>query len=171
MRKPVRHFDENPANQKVEASPSATELEIRHKCGTELRHCNCVVTTDLRTIAPLLQTNDTLWSHHSGWWLLDMTALIVVGVVPAGCVRWRIRLNAESQTLDRTAWYRQLRAAVVTCSDGALVGEGMGTAHPQPRRGRFRRWGGIPLSVGERRREAVEQGSGESDTASMHLRE
>ena len=36
-------------------------------------------TTDLRTIAPLLQTNDTLWSHHVGWWLLDMTALILWG--------------------------------------------------------------------------------------------
>ena len=64
-------------------------------------------TTDLRTIAPLLQTNDTLWSHHVGWWLLDMTALILVGAVLAGCVRWRIRLNAAALTLDRTAWYRQ----------------------------------------------------------------
>jgi ABC-type multidrug transport system ATPase subunit len=63
-------------------------------------------TADLHTIAPLLQTNDTLWSHHAGWWLLDMTALIVVGAVLAGGVRWRIRLNAASQILDRTAWYR-----------------------------------------------------------------
>ena len=39
-------------------------------------------TTDLRTIAPLLQTNDTLWSHHAGWWLLDMTALIARGSRP-----------------------------------------------------------------------------------------
>ena len=64
-------------------------------------------TTDLRTIAPLLQTKDTLWSHNVGWWLLDMTALIVLGAVLAGCVRWRIRLNAASRTLDRTAWYRR----------------------------------------------------------------
>ena len=63
-------------------------------------------TADLHTIAPLLQTNDTLWSHHAGWWLLDMTALIVVGAVLAGCVRWRIRLNAATQILDHTAWYR-----------------------------------------------------------------
>jgi ABC transport system ATP-binding/permease protein len=63
-------------------------------------------TTDLRAIAPLLQTNESLWSHHVGWWLLDMTALIVVGAVLAGCVRWRIRLNAASQIFDRTAWYR-----------------------------------------------------------------
>jgi ABC transport system ATP-binding/permease protein len=63
-------------------------------------------TADLHTIAPLLQTNDTLWSHHAGWWLLDMTALIVVGAVLAGGVRWRIRLNAASQILDRTAWYQ-----------------------------------------------------------------
>jgi ABC-type multidrug transport system ATPase subunit len=64
-------------------------------------------TTDLGTIAPLLQTNDTLWSHHTGWWLLDMTALIVLGVVLAGCVRWRIRLNTAAHTLARIPWYRQ----------------------------------------------------------------
>jgi hypothetical protein len=54
-------------------------------------------TADLHTIAPLLQTNDTLWSHHAGWWLLDMTVLIVLGAVLAGGVRWRIRLNGASQ--------------------------------------------------------------------------
>ena len=63
-------------------------------------------TTDLRTIAPLLRTNETLWSHHVGWWLLDMTVLILVGAVLAGCVRWRIRLNAAAQILDHTGWYR-----------------------------------------------------------------
>jgi ABC transport system ATP-binding/permease protein len=63
-------------------------------------------TADLHTIAPLLQTNDTLWSHHAGWWLLDMTALIVLGAVLAGGVRWRIRLNAASQIFARTPWYR-----------------------------------------------------------------
>jgi len=63
-------------------------------------------TIDLRAIAPLLQTNETLWSHHVGWWLLDMTALILVGAVLAGCVRWRIRLNAAAQILDHTGWYR-----------------------------------------------------------------
>lgn len=64
-------------------------------------------TTDLRTIAPLLPTKETLWSHHARWCLLDMTALIVLGAVLAACVRWRIRLNAASQTIDRTARYRQ----------------------------------------------------------------
>ena len=63
-------------------------------------------TTDLRTIAPLLRTNETLWSHQVGWWLLDMTVLILVGAVLAGCVRWRIRLNAAAQILDHTGWYR-----------------------------------------------------------------
>jgi ABC-type multidrug transport system ATPase subunit len=67
-------------------------------------------TTDLRTIAPLLQTNEALWSHHIGWWLLDMTALIVVGAVLAGCVRWRIRLNAASPTRDHTARHRWIRS-------------------------------------------------------------
>jgi ABC transport system ATP-binding/permease protein len=64
-------------------------------------------TTDLRTIAPLLQTKETLWSHHVGWWLLDMAALIVLGAVLAGCVRWRLRLTAVSLTLGRTTWYGQ----------------------------------------------------------------
>lgn len=61
-------------------------------------------TTDLQTIAPLLQTDETLWLHHTGWWLLDMAALLVVGVVLAACVRWRIRLNPAAQTLDRASW-------------------------------------------------------------------
>src|SRR5262245_16037551 len=38
-------------------------------------------TTDLTTIAPLLHTHDTLWSHHTGWWLLDIAALIISGAV------------------------------------------------------------------------------------------
>jgi hypothetical protein len=54
-----------------------------------------------------LQTNETLWLHHTGWWLLDMAALFVVGAVLAGCVRWRIRLNAAAQTLDRAHWNPQ----------------------------------------------------------------
>jgi ABC transport system ATP-binding/permease protein len=69
-------------------------------------------TTDLRTIAPLLQTNEALWSHHTGWWLLDMTALIVLGAALAGCMRWRIRLNSASRTSDHPArhrWFRSLQ--------------------------------------------------------------
>ena len=77
-------------------------------------------TTDLRTIAPLLQTNEALWSHHVGWWLLDMTALIALAVILAGCMRWRIRLTAASQTSDRTARHRWSRSL--------------------PRRVRMRRW-------------------------------
>ena len=49
-------------------------------------------TTDLRTIAPLLQSTERLWSHTGTSWLLDMTALVVLGLVMAGFVRWRIRL-------------------------------------------------------------------------------
>ena len=50
-------------------------------------------TVDLRTIAPILQTNDRLWSHASNWWLLDMTMLAILGLVMAGFVRWRLRLQ------------------------------------------------------------------------------
>jgi ABC transport system ATP-binding/permease protein len=50
-------------------------------------------TVDLPTIAPILQTNDRLWSHASNWWLLDMTMLAILGLVMAGFVRWRVRLQ------------------------------------------------------------------------------
>ena len=104
-------------------------------------------TTDLRTIAPLLQTNETLWSHHVGWWLLDMTALILVGAVLAGCVRWRIRLNAAAQILDHTGWYRW---CMRLWSHLPMRRRSQAWAHAQPRCGRFRRWAGSPVLVGER---------------------
>jgi hypothetical protein len=50
-------------------------------------------TTDLRVIAPLTPQNETLWSHHPGRWLLNMTMLIALGAVLAGWVRWRIRVG------------------------------------------------------------------------------
>lgn len=64
-------------------------------------------TTDLRRIAPALQSNETLWSHHAGWWLLSMTALIMLGAVLAGWTRWHVRLNTVAQPNDRTDWYRR----------------------------------------------------------------
>ena len=97
-------------------------------------------TADLHTIAPLLQTNDTLWSHHAGWWLLDMTALIVLGAVLAGGVRWRIRLNGASQILDRTTRYRH-----------------------------FMRLGGSPLGVVRRRQQAARNSSHETLPPDHHL--
>jgi ABC transport system ATP-binding/permease protein len=50
-------------------------------------------TVDLRTIAPLTPTNETLWSHASNWWLLDMTLLVILGLAMAGFARWRVRLR------------------------------------------------------------------------------
>ena len=49
-------------------------------------------TADLCNIAPLMPTNEALWSHSPTWWLLDMAMLITLGVLLAGFVRWRIRL-------------------------------------------------------------------------------
>ena len=63
-------------------------------------------TTDLRAIAPLLQTKDPLWSHHSGWWLLNMTMLITLGAVLAAGIRWRIRLRAQYPTSHPSARQR-----------------------------------------------------------------
>jgi ABC-type multidrug transport system ATPase subunit len=60
---------------------------------------------DLRMIAPVLQTKDTLWLHHSGWWLLDMTALILLGAVLAGATRRRIRLGATNRIDAVVAYY------------------------------------------------------------------
>jgi len=59
-------------------------------------------TTDLHTIAPLVLSNETLWSHQSGWWLLDMAVLIVLGGVLAAGARWPIRLNTTPRASDRT---------------------------------------------------------------------
>jgi ABC transport system ATP-binding/permease protein len=63
-------------------------------------------TTDLRAISPLTPQNETLWSHHVGWWLLNMTLLIALGGVLAGCTRWRLRLCALSPIRYRTARQR-----------------------------------------------------------------
>jgi ABC-type multidrug transport system ATPase subunit len=63
-------------------------------------------TTDLRAISPLTPQNETLWSHHAGWWLLNMTLLIALGGVLAGCTRWRLRLCALSPIRYRTARQR-----------------------------------------------------------------
>jgi ABC transport system ATP-binding/permease protein len=104
-------------------------------------------TTDLHFVAPLVHSSETLWTHQVGWWLLDMTALIVLGAVLAGCVRWRIRLNAASQTIDRTAWYRLItrlwrRVAMSRSSLKAW-------ARTQSRFGRFRQWADTPVLVAE----------------------
>jgi ABC transport system ATP-binding/permease protein len=66
-------------------------------------------TTDLHTIVPLVQSNETLWLHQIGWWLLDMTLLILLGAVLAGCARWHIGLNNVSRNGDwvvARAWRR-----------------------------------------------------------------
>jgi hypothetical protein len=67
-------------------------------------------TTDLRAIAPLTPQNETLWSHDPGRWLLNMTLLIALGAVLAGCVRWRTRLGAAPPISHRSAGQRWLRA-------------------------------------------------------------
>ena len=67
-------------------------------------------TTDLRAITPLTPQNEALWSHDPGWWLLNMTLLIALGAVLAGCIRWRTRLGAPSPTSHRSARQRWLRA-------------------------------------------------------------
>ena len=101
-------------------------------------------TTDLRTIAPLLQTKETLWSHHTGWWLLDMAALIVLGAVLAGCVRWRLRLTAVSLTLGRTTWYGQCIGLWSRVPMGRWSSKSWAYAG-------LRRWAATPVPLGELR--------------------
>jgi ABC-type multidrug transport system ATPase subunit len=67
-------------------------------------------TTDLRSIAPLTPQNETLWSHEPGRWLLNITLLIALGVVLAGCIRWRTRLGAPSPASHRSAIQQRLQA-------------------------------------------------------------
>lgn len=52
-------------------------------------------TVDLRTIAPLTPSNETLWTHDSNTWLLSMAMLAILGIVMAGFIRWRVRLQAR----------------------------------------------------------------------------
>ena len=101
-------------------------------------------TTDLPTIAPLLQTKETLWSHHVGWWLLDMAALIALGAVLAGCVRWRLRLTAVSLTLGRATWYGQCIGLWSRVPMGRWSSKSW--AHPG-----LRRWAATPVPRGELR--------------------
>lgn len=65
-------------------------------------------TTDLRAISPLTPQNETLWSHHAGWWLLNMTLLGAMGALLVACARWRLRLCALSPISYRTARKRAL---------------------------------------------------------------
>jgi ABC transport system ATP-binding/permease protein len=51
-------------------------------------------TVDLRTTAPLTPANETLWIHRLNWWVLDMAALLFLGIVLAAFTRWQIRLQA-----------------------------------------------------------------------------
>ena len=47
-------------------------------------------TVDLRRIDKLADHNPP-WSHYSGWWVFDMVMLVVLGVLWAGFVRYRLR--------------------------------------------------------------------------------
>jgi ABC transport system ATP-binding/permease protein len=51
-------------------------------------------TVDIRHVVPLTPANETLWTHSPKWWVLDMSALLVLGIVMAAFTRWRIRLRA-----------------------------------------------------------------------------
>jgi ABC transport system ATP-binding/permease protein len=99
-------------------------------------------TADLPTIAPLLQTNDALWAHHTGWWLLDMAALIVLGTLLAGCVRWRLRLTAASLTAGRSARYGLCVRLWSHLPKGRWSSKSWAQAG-------LRRWGGTPVLVDE----------------------
>jgi ABC-type multidrug transport system ATPase subunit len=55
-------------------------------------------TADLRATAPLTPANETLWTHSRNWWVLDMAALLFLGIVLAAFTRWRIRLQAIAGT-------------------------------------------------------------------------
>jgi len=47
-------------------------------------------TVDLRRV-DALAANAQMWTHYSGWWVFDMSALLVFGVLWAGVVRYRLR--------------------------------------------------------------------------------
>ncbi|OBA79704.1 ABC transporter [Mycobacterium sp. 1164966.3] len=47
-------------------------------------------TVDLRRV-DALAANAQMWTHYSGWWVFDMGALLVLGALWAGLVRYRLR--------------------------------------------------------------------------------
>ncbi len=47
-------------------------------------------TVDLRRV-DALAANAQMWSHYSGWWVFDMTMLVLFGAVWAGVVLFRLR--------------------------------------------------------------------------------
>ena len=58
-----------------------------------------------------------------------MTALILVGAVLAGCVRWRIRLKRGNTNSGSHRLVSMVHAAVVTSSDAAPVSAGVRATH------------------------------------------
>jgi ABC transport system ATP-binding/permease protein len=48
-------------------------------------------TVDLRAISPFAPDNESLWTHSSRWWLLDMSILCLTGATLLMVARWRLR--------------------------------------------------------------------------------
>jgi ABC transport system ATP-binding/permease protein len=51
-------------------------------------------TVDVHAVNPLAAYDDS-WKHSIGRWLVDMAALIGLGVVAAASLRWRLRRPAH----------------------------------------------------------------------------
>ncbi|WP_231987424.1 ATP-binding cassette domain-containing protein [Mycobacterium sp. E2238] len=47
-------------------------------------------TVDLRRV-DALAANSQMWTHYSGWWVFDMTMLVLLGVAAAGFALYRLR--------------------------------------------------------------------------------
>lgn len=58
-------------------------------------------TADLRRVDPLA-ANAEMWTHYSGWWVFDMTMLVLFGATAAGFTLYRLRPPTH-QTPDRSS--------------------------------------------------------------------
>ena len=76
-------------------------------------------TIDIRTVEPLTSANETLWTHSPKWWVLDMAALLILGIVLAAFTRWQIRLQAIAAPKPagmpkRVAWAANRKINAIT---------------------------------------------------------
>ena len=56
-------------------------------------------TVDLRRV-DTLAANAQMWTHYVGWWMFDMTMLVLFGAVWAGFARFRLRPPARERRVS-----------------------------------------------------------------------
>jgi ABC-type multidrug transport system ATPase subunit len=90
-------------------------------------------TADLRNLTPLMPADESLWSHSTSWWLLDMTILMAQGLLLASFACWRLRLGARCPH-----GFRMRRRMRRRAQEQSRRSTPSASGHPSPDRGRHR---------------------------------